>query len=252
MKHGIIETARRLAKWGMWHALARRDPAAYHARRAQAMRLLVRLDAYERRHLRFLAACVGPGDTVVDVGAHFGAYTLALAARVGPRGRVLAFEPLPRVFAELCASTRGLPQVECIEAALSDRAADARAITVPFIAGEVPEPALASLEPSAGKGLSTMVRVERLDDRLALLDGLTFVKVDAEGHDVEVLRGAERTLRRHRPLVQLEVGDEEALRRARAFAEAIGATLRRLGDDGALAPLDARARERNLYLAFAT
>ena len=246
----IIETARRLAKWGLWHGLARRDAATYHARRAQAMRLLVALSAYERRHLEHLARCVRPGDTVVDVGAHYGAYTIALARLVGPRGRVIAFEPLPRVYAELAAATRAFPQVTCVEAALSDRASEARALQVPLLLGSVPEPALASLAPPAGPGTVTMVRTERLDDRADALDGLTFVKVDAEGHDVDVLRGAERTLRRHRPLVQLEANGAEALERTLAFAGEVGARVCRLGRGGRLEPVDADPRERNVYLAW--
>lgn len=250
MKQRIIEIVRRLAKWGLWHGLSGRDDAEYVARRAKAMRLLVHLHAYEREHLRFLARCVAPGDTVVDVGAHFGAYTMALAQRVGPRGRVLAYEPLPRVHAELVAATRSLPQVTCIEAALSDHASDARALRVPHILGSVPEPALASLSPSAGPGSVTMVRVERLDDRADMLDGLTFVKIDAEGHDVEVLRGAERMLLRHRPLVQLEANDAEALGRTMAFADDVGARVYRLVAGGGLEPVGDGARERNVYLAW--
>ncbi|SRR6266545_2940317 len=45
---------------------------------------------------------VRPGDVVVDVGAHIGYFTLLLAALVGPKSRVFAFEPDPDNFALLC------------------------------------------------------------------------------------------------------------------------------------------------------
>src|SRR4051794_1920829 len=50
---------------------------------------------YEGPEVRFMSRWVRPGDTVVDVGAHVGLFTLHAARLVGPVGRVLAFEPVP-------------------------------------------------------------------------------------------------------------------------------------------------------------
>src|SRR5687768_378891 len=52
----------------------------------------------------FLRDLVGPGDTVIDVGANIGSITLALADAVGPSGRILSIEPHPRLFRSLTAN----------------------------------------------------------------------------------------------------------------------------------------------------
>jgi len=68
---------------------------------------------------------VRPGDTVVDVGAHIGYYTLILARLVGPVGRVLAFEPDPLNYALLRRNVEmnGYGNIELFPLALSDRCA---------------------------------------------------------------------------------------------------------------------------------
>jgi hypothetical protein len=61
-----------------------------------------------------LTALTKPGDTVVDVGANIGAMAVPLARRVGPSGRVIAFEPMPPTFLCLCANAvlNDLPWIE--------------------------------------------------------------------------------------------------------------------------------------------
>src|SRR5688500_1390243 len=49
-----------------------------------------------------LLSCVRPGDTVLDIGANIGTHTVAIAHKVGPTGRVYAFEPQRRIFQMLC------------------------------------------------------------------------------------------------------------------------------------------------------
>ncbi len=78
---------------------------------------------HDRRALRFLTRQLRPGDVFLDLGAHIGLYSLVLARRVGPAGRVLAVEPEPDSFARLLSNVarNDLAQVEAVQAAVSDR-----------------------------------------------------------------------------------------------------------------------------------
>jgi FkbM family methyltransferase len=74
-----------------------------------------------------------PGDTIVDLGAHIGFYTLKEAKAVGPTGRVYAFEPNPTVFELLRRNVdhNGLEWVECLPIAATDRSGQATLWTSP-------------------------------------------------------------------------------------------------------------------------
>jgi len=76
--------------------------------------------AYEFREE--IASTVSPGDTVLDVGANVGQYAALLAGMVGPEGRVIAFEPVPRTFRILSSVVAGLglSNVDTVQLALAD------------------------------------------------------------------------------------------------------------------------------------
>jgi FkbM family methyltransferase len=141
-----------------------------------------------------------PDSDCLDVGAHTGR-VLREMERIAPRGRHVAWEPLPAFAARLRAAH---PGVEVREAALSDRAGEsgfAHVVADPGWSGLVARPT-----PSGEPVEWITVRTERLDD--ALPDGVrpAFVKIDVEGAEERVLRGALETLRRHRPVIALEHG----------------------------------------------
>lgn len=66
---------------------------------------------YDKAALELLAEKIEPGDTVVDIGANYGHFTLAAAAQVGRKGRVLAFEPNPVAFSRMSENL----QLEAVE-----------------------------------------------------------------------------------------------------------------------------------------
>jgi FkbM family methyltransferase len=146
---------------------------------------------------------------------------------------VIAFEPLPPAFARLQAALReafgGLPpHVECHAAALGDHAGEI-ALAMPVLDG-VAQEQWASTAKDYAAHLSARVTVERFAVPLMRLDDLgltdlTAVKVDAEGAEYEILRGARETLLRCRPVLTLEV--EERHRQGStwavpAFLDALG------------------------------
>lgn len=190
-----------------------------------------------------------PG-TLIDVGAHDGLITLPLARL--PGSRVIAFEPLPTAFARLEASLRDAfgaipPQVECRAEALGDRDGTIT-LAMPVLDG-VAQEQWASTAKDYAAHLSQRVSVERfavpmirLDD-LAIAD-LTGMKIDAEGAEYEILRGARETLLRCRPVLTIEI--EERHREGSTWA--VPAYLDALGYDvvfeldGAIHPVAALDR----------
>jgi FkbM family methyltransferase len=151
-----------------------------------------------------------PG-TLVDVGAHDGLITLPLARL--PRSRVLAFEPLPPAFARLQAALLGafgtMPaHVELHQAALGDHAGQVT-LAMPVLDG-VAQEQWASTAKDYAAHLSARVAVRRFTVPLMRLNDLaipdlTGMKIDAEGAEYEILRGARETLLRCRPVLTLEV-----------------------------------------------
>ncbi|MGH7388990.1 MAG: FkbM family methyltransferase [Candidatus Rokuibacteriota bacterium] len=151
-----------------------------------------------------LTAVTEAGATAVDIGANFGLYTVVLGRRVGPSGRVLAFEPDPAVFPLLKANVElnGLGNVRCEPICLGSVDGD-----VLFHA--MTEPAFSGISPTgrARERATFTVGIRRLDSVLAGSGDVPLVvKIDVEGHEFEVLRGAQEALRRGRDwVVMLEV-----------------------------------------------
>ena len=190
---------------------------------------LARLD-YPYEFREEIGAAVSPGDTVLDVGANVGQYTALLAELVGPAGRVIAFEPVPRTFGILqsVVSGLGLANVEPLAVALGEADGTASMIDVRDADG-LPDPGLSHLG-SRADGTAVEVQVARLDslsDRLRL-DSCSFVKIDVEGAELLVLRGATAFLATHRPAILIELDREMSARYGASPAETTS-FLERLG-----------------------
>lgn len=153
-----------------------------------------------------------PGSLAVDVGAHVGNWAMGLSKAVGRGGKVIALEPNPASYRELKFSTWG-SNVNALLLAASDEAGDA-VLEIPMDRRGTEQSQLASLEPRA-----TAYSLKRTLVRRVLLDDLlrdnvlrvSMIKVDVEGHELAVLKGAEHVLARHRPVLVIEI-EERHLR----------------------------------------
>jgi FkbM family methyltransferase len=154
----------------------------------------------ERGEIRALRGLLAPGDAAVDVGANKGAYLYWMRREVGPGGRVYAFEPQPGLARYLESVRQGMDweNVSVREVALSD-SAGRKALHVP---GWENSPG-ASLEEAVG-GTAREVDVDTLDRQLEQAGRIALVKVDVEGHELAVFRGAARTLAAFRPALLFE------------------------------------------------
>jgi FkbM family methyltransferase len=190
-----------------------------------------------------LYALASKGDTVLDVGANIGECALNFARRVGPEGRVLAFEPGPGTRAKLQRNIDLNPStknIEIVALGLGDEEATLQL--------SAPSPHNRGgnriLERPVGEHVA--VRVVRLDDFVAErgLTRLDVLKIDVEGFEVRVLRGAARTLERFHPKLFIEVSEENLRgsgtsgRELLGILEDLGYSLRSAEDDLPVSPND--------------
>jgi FkbM family methyltransferase len=186
------------------------------------------------------------GDVAVDVGANVGIHTCAIARHVGPRGTVIAIEPLPELAQRLQANCElnGLRNVVLVTKAASS--SSGHGLLFPPVPGAVNR-AQGSLYRLAGlAAVPWNVELETVDAILLErgIDRLRLVKIDVEGHELAVLSGMEQALRLWRPYVLFEfhpdtyraAGAEWA--QVRDLFEAVGGyDLRRHSQAGELRPL---------------
>lgn len=147
-----------------------------------------------------------PGDTFVDIGANHGAYSVAAARFVGPEGTVLAFEPQPGLHPLVDRSLEAgdVHRFRVFPDACSDQPGEAEFFVPTKSSGRAGMFAQFSANSSHKK---TRVRLVRVDDVTAHLEltGEVFVKLDVEGNELAVLRGAEEFIRTHRPRLLMEI-----------------------------------------------
>jgi FkbM family methyltransferase len=143
---------------------------------------------FEEHRQRALAQVLQAGDCFLDVGAHSGFFTLLGSRLVGPKGRVVAFEPLPANlhFLRLHMEANHLENVTLIDAAVSDSEG------VAFFA-EGANTHTGELSP---KG-EIRVRTVTLDELQTQghIPAANVIKIDVEGAEMRVLRGAEQVLK---------------------------------------------------------
>jgi FkbM family methyltransferase len=162
--------------------------------------------AFEASTRRAYERLVQPGHVVLDIGANVGAHALPLARLVGPGGRVVCFEPTEYAFAKLRANTEANPEL-----------AGRMTLMQVMLVGRIEEPLPDRLFSSwplwaggdvhglhGGRAMATRgARALTLDAALAEagVSRVDFVKMDVDGYECRVLRGAAELLRQVPPLL---------------------------------------------------
>ncbi len=156
-----------------------------------------------------------PGDTVVDVGANFGHFSLAAAANVGATGQVLAFEPNPVVFARLRThiALNNLGSVQVQNAGLADQKGELE-LSVPRInSGE------ASFAGTAYDDADVVTCPVLVGDDVIGETETALIKIDVEGFEMRVLTGFEKTIARDKPWIITEIVRDHLARDGRTPAD---------------------------------
>ena len=166
---------------------------------------------YEKDLTHVLIECLEPGMTFIDIGAHYGYFTLLAAKIVGEAGAVHSFEPTLETYRLLIENVAGRTNVT-----VNNKAVYSKTTELPFRQFGADHSAFNSLfEPRLDPadvehlGMTTeTVAAVSIDDYVAATGIIpNFVKIDAESAERFILEGMQETLKRHRPMFTLEVGD---------------------------------------------
>ena len=166
----------------------------------------------ERYIVTKLLKIIKPGDICWDVGANIGFYTCLLASQVEDRGAVVAFEPAVRTCGYLNenVSLNQFTNVTVVNKGLSDKQEQR-----PLYYSEAGlAEGTASLKYADGRAASERVTLDTIDNLIPELPIPDFIKIDVEGYQLEVLRGAEYCLKTHAPLLMAELRDVGETNRA--------------------------------------
>lgn len=177
---------------------------------------LTEYSEYSEGEIQLWQQFIRPGMNVVEVGANIGMFTVWLAKTVGPSGRVYAFEPQRRIYQMLignlalneldnvftmqaaCGSERG--QIYAPAPNYDDKGNFGGVDMVPISAdGKIGDPPVSVATLTKGE----VVPLVRLDDMLPP-GPVHFVKVDVEGMEEQVLRGATALLTGNKPILYVE------------------------------------------------
>ena len=158
-------------------------------------RRLWTLGVFELTVTEALWRWIDPGEVAVDVGANLGYMTSVMASRAGAGGRVFAFEPHPDVHKDLMRNVEGwrrlpgLAEIVPFQTAVGDSSGVA---TLSVVSEDFSGNRGLARITSEGEsfGDSVEVPVERLDKLLASVPRIGVMKLDVEGHELNVCRGA--------------------------------------------------------------
>ena len=186
---------------------------------------------YGREEIALARSLLKPGDVAIDVGAHIGFFTLHMAAAVGHAGRVYAFEPLDA-------------NADLLERSITENRFDDRVLFRRSAAGATSGTATLTFPAetlnSGGayllrRGSPPLTGNQKKTVPLVALDALEiqrpvrFIKMDVEGAEPQVIRGATRLLKDDRPVILSELHPAQLERASGMTADEFLAEMRALG-----------------------
>lgn len=161
----------------------------------------------EKESIDFLRSLNLKNTTCIDIGANKGAYTYWLAKAAGESGQVMALEPQPELAPYLkdLISTFGLKNTTLINKAASRETTNLHMLRKHIGHG--------GARITGKTDQSITIESITLDSLLASMKHpVSYIKCDVEGHELQVLKGAESLIRMHQPIIQVEIHHEAMLR----------------------------------------
>lgn len=164
---------------------------------------------YEMLVQKVYESILEDGDIAVDVGAHIGRHTIPVARKIYPHGRVFAFEPLPMCRKNILdsmkeESSRISSVVSISPYALSNYDGESEFVVAMDALGYS---GLKERKYDCETRIEKIkVTVKRMDNVLADIHSLKYIKIDAEGGEFDIIRGGTQIIKKFRPLVTFEFG----------------------------------------------
>lgn len=176
---------------------------------------------YETEKAKLFVQYATLGSTIYDIGANVGFYTLLASRAVGPTGRVVSFEPVPRnlKFLRHHLDLNRIRNVELLDIAVSDSEG-----MMELVVDTDPKKARIA----AAKGDIT-VRTTTLDRLIERLPSPDLIEMDIEGAEYLALRGAEQLLRKTNPVIFLSTHGRDIHRLCCEMLINLGYKLRAIG-----------------------
>ncbi len=182
------------------------------------------LGNYELDKQKLFLKIVKQGDVVFDIGAHVGFYTLLASELVGQKGKVFAFEPLPRNIEYLKKHIKIniCKNVNIIKAAVSDKGGNA------FLNND--SDSFSSRIVEDGK---IKIRTVTIDDLVSSgkLQIPNVIKMDVEGAELSVLEGTASILKKNKPVILLSTHGGKIHKECRDFLKKLGYNLKPIAGD---------------------
>lgn len=147
---------------------------------------------------------INQGDTVIDVGGNLGFFVLILYELVGAKGKIISFEPSKRLYKKLIKTTRNnhLQNVSLINFGLGESKGNTSLYYNPKQTG------LSSMVKSdEDKLLVEEIQITTLDKFSEnIKERVSFIKIDTEGYEPQVLKGAIKLIKKDKPVLYIELG----------------------------------------------
>lgn len=211
IKHAISNTLSQIRRFAVQRNLPNQDVVILvhdrkflipNPRHSVIARSLLQTGLWEAEVTQYLTSIIQSGQTVVDVGAHIGYYTVLFANLVGSAGQVIACEPesAAQFYLRNNINSNSLNQVQFQPVALYDRLSEYD------VSGRGK---LTIGSHGGGSEIRTVVFDDQRDNWG--ISKVHLVKVDVEGAEWHVLRGMEKTILRDRPVLVIEIHPEYML-----------------------------------------
>jgi FkbM family methyltransferase len=167
------------------------------------------LGSYEEAELKVLANHLKPDNVFIDIGANFGLYSLIASQYISEEGSIFCFEPFPENYKSLCTnlSLNHLTRVTAENKAVGSEMGELKL----YNNSKENNLGMVSSKKTKDSDVVTVTKVS-LDDYLQTksLEKITFIKIDVEGFEYEVLQGMKKTLQRYDPIILIEVLDSKS------------------------------------------
>lgn len=153
---------------------------------------------WEARNQSIISEFVKPGSIALDIGAHIGTHTVTMAKCVGENGIVFAFEPNRTIHRELCYNlvANGCKNTFPIRAAIGKT----KSIVDVVISHPHNEGGSYVIDTQGGDNTAVQLPLDRLN-----LNNISFIKIDVENMEADVLDGARLTILRNKPVMLIEI-----------------------------------------------